>query len=59
MNKYLMSVSMYFGGDKEFTIEALDKNDALENAKLHIKTSKEFDNCKIDTLRVIKKLKKN
>lgn len=54
MNKYLIEVSKYFGGKIEFTVEAVDKADALEKAKHHI--SFYVDNCKKDTVKVVKKL---
>lgn len=56
MNRYLIEISRYFGGKIKFTIEALDKKDAFEKASLHVRTSHEFNNCKKDTMRVVKKL---
>ena len=56
MNKYLMEISKYFGGKIEFTIDAINKADALERAKHHVSSSYEFDNCKKDTVEVVKKL---
>lgn len=56
MNKYLLEISKFFGGKIEFEIEAEDKSDALSKGMEYIKTSYKFDNCKKDTLTVIKKL---
>jgi len=52
-----MRVEKYFGGYEEFTIEGHDKNDALENAKCHMKHNHKFDNCKCETIEVVKKMK--
>lgn len=57
MSKYLMEISKYFGGKIEFTIDATDKADALEKARNRVSSTHEFDNCKKDTLRVVKKLR--
>lgn len=51
-----MEISEYFGGKMEFTIEATSKKDALEKAKCLVVSSYKFDNCKKDTIRVVKKL---
>lgn len=56
VNKYLMEISKYFGGKIEFTIDATDKADALEKAKERVSSSHEFDDCKKDTIKVVKKL---
>ena len=56
MNKYLVEIKKYFGGKIEFIIEATDKKDALEKAKSYVERSYKFDNCKKDTIRVVKKL---
>ena len=58
MNKYLIEIAKFFGGTKEFIIEAENKQEALEKAKAYVEKSYEFDNCKTSTIRVVKKLQK-
>lgn len=58
MNKYLMSVEKYFSGTETFEVEAENKSDAIENAKLHPVIKDSGGNVKEDTLKVVKKLRR-
>ena len=58
MNKYIVAVYHYFNGYQEFTIEAENKADAIENLKAKIKISGS-GNYNINDIKVIKKLRKN
>lgn len=58
MNTYLMEVDHYFGSPITFEVEAENKKDALEKGKDRVENGLQFCNCKYDSVRVIKKLRK-
>ena len=56
MHYYIIAIEKYFGVEKEFLVEAENKQHALEKAKSCIEASHEFDNYKKGTVRVVKKV---
>lgn len=58
MNKYLIEISSYFGGVQHFTVDAENKLDALDKARMYVNLSPIYDNCKKNTVKVVKKLQK-
>lgn len=56
MNKYLIEIPSYFGGVQHFTVEAENKHDALDKARICVNISHVFDNCKKSYVKVVKKL---
>lgn len=58
MNKYLVEISHYFRGDETFEVVAQNKAEALVKAKEYVKKSPLYgDNYKVDSVRIVKKLK--
>lgn len=55
MNKYIVAVFHYFSGYQNFTVEAMNKAEALEKAK---KEAIIRGNYNINDAKVIKKLQK-
>ena len=58
MNNYLMEIRHFFSGYKHFEIEAENKEDAVEKAKIFVSRNWKYDNCDKNDVRCIKKLKK-
>ena len=59
MHKYLMEIEFYFRGAETFEITAENKADALIKATARINTDPYYHgNCKRDTLKCVKKMKK-
>ena len=56
MNRYIVAIYHYFSGYQEFTVEAENKADAIENLKAEIKISGS-GNYNINDIKVIKKLR--
>lgn len=54
MNTYQLGCEAYFGGEWTFYVKAVNKADALGKGKEKMRVK---GNMKIDTLRVIKKVK--
>lgn len=58
MNQYLMSVYHYFNGYQQFTIEAENKNEALNKGRIHVLQDPLYSGGDYDTndVRCIKKI---
>ena len=54
MNTYQLGCNAYFGGEWTFYVKAANKADALDKGKEEMKIK---GNMKLDTLRVIKKVR--
>lgn len=60
MNTYLMSIRHYVDGDKEFTIDATSKKEALEKAAIYVRQNAPYmydNNYNINDIRCVKKIK--
>ena len=59
-NKYLMSITHFFGAKEQFEIEALNKADAIEKAKKHILWNTHYygGNFDLNSIKCIKKIQK-
>lgn len=57
MNRYLMSVPKYFGGDFRFEVVAENKDDAREKAHSYLVSHTDHDNFMKDHITCVRKLK--
>ena len=56
-HRYLMSVPKYFGGEFRFEVEAENKNDAREKARVYLDSHVDHDNFMKDHITCVRKLK--
>ena len=59
MNRYLMMIHHYFGGEHYFEITAENKYDAIVKARQYVNVNPEYSggNYKFDSISCVKKLK--
>lgn len=60
MNVYLLKVRKWFGGYDEFTVEAVDKEEALRKGKIFVRQSTRFSlgSHNLDDVSIVRKVPK-